>query len=178
LWARKKIAELDDYNTLFNEDVMDRVIALGLKYNLATKYTSFVAVDESIVNKGGNSKTVKQPLPMPLNVNNSAVGAEAEVHVKTRFKTSYVIAFDNEILKTEKRRIKMEFKALYSKLVQDYLEKHQSLRVSFDAKGAILSVEINKNGIWVNDKTITKKFNAFSKGISHISKEMKLTITK
>lgn len=178
LWARKKIAELDDYNTLFNEDVKDSVIALGLKYNLATKYTSFVAVDESIVNKGGNSKTVKQPLPMPLNVNNSAVGAEAEVHVKTRFKTSYTIAFDNEILKTEKRRIKMEFKALYSKLVRDYLEKHQSLRVSFDAKGAILSVEINKNGIWVNDKTITKKFNAFSKGISHISKEMKLTITK
>ena len=46
LWARKKIEELDDYKKLFNDDVKDSVTALGLKYNLATNYTSFVAVDK------------------------------------------------------------------------------------------------------------------------------------
>jgi len=62
---------------------------LGLKYNLATNYASFVTVDETVVNKDGSLKTVKQPLQMPQNVNNSAVGAEAEVSAKSIYNSSF-----------------------------------------------------------------------------------------
>lgn len=178
LWARKKIETLDDYKTLFNEDVKESVIALGLKYNLATNYTSFVAVDESVVNEGGRLKTVKQPLPMPQNVNNSAVGAELEVNEKTRFKSSYRIHFDENLLKTEKRKITMEFKARYSKLVGKYLEKYEGLRVTFNRNGALISFEKMENGKWILDQTIMTEFIAFSMKKMSLNKEMRLTLMK
>ncbi len=178
LWARKKIAEWDDYNTLFNENVKDSVIALGLKYNLATKYTSFVAVDESVVNKDGTLKTVKQPLPMPKNVSNSAVGAEAEVRTNTKFKTSFTITFDQKILKTEKRRLTMEFKAIYSKLVNTYLDKYESIRVKFSTDGKVIGIERKENGIWVLDEVISREFAAFSKKTIRLNKGLTLTLKK
>ena len=48
---------------------------LGLKYNLLTAYTSFIAVDTEVRNKGGESTTVKQPLPLPQGVSDYAVGS-------------------------------------------------------------------------------------------------------
>jgi Ca-activated chloride channel family protein len=178
LWARKNIETLDDYKKLFNEDVKDSVIALGLKYNLVTNYTSFVAVDESVVNEGGRLKTVKQPLPMPQNVNNSAVGAELEVNEKSRFKSSYKIHFDENILKTEKRKITMEFKARYSKLVGKYLEKYEGLRVTFNRNGTLISFEKMENGKWILDQTIMTEFIAFSMKKMRLNKEMRLTLMK
>ena len=53
---------------------MKEVTNLGLTYNLLTAYTSFVAVDDMVRNAGGNSQSVKQPLPLPAGVENSAVG--------------------------------------------------------------------------------------------------------
>ncbi|TMM56624.1 VWA domain-containing protein [Maribacter algarum] len=178
LWARKKIAELDDYKKLFYEDIKDSVVALGLKYSLATNYTSFVAVDESVVNKDGGLKTVKQPLPMPKNVNNSAVGAEAEVNERTKFKPSYTIVFDENIIKTEKRKVTMEFKLKYSKLVMKYLEKYEGLRVRFNAKGKLISIEKKENGKWISDETILKEFTTVSVKKMTLNKEMTLTLKK
>lgn len=178
LWARKKIAELDDYKKLFNEDVKDSVIALGLKYSLATNYTSFVAVDESVVNKSGALKTVKQPLPLPQNVNNSAVGAAAQVQERTKFKASYHVVFEEDILKVEKRKITMSFKAIYSKLIYKYLEKYDGIRVTFSAKGNVIGVEKRENGKWVLDETMLKEFETFSKKKIQLQKEMTLTLKK
>ncbi|MBR6440933.1 MAG: energy transducer TonB, partial [Bacteroidales bacterium] len=47
------------------------------KYNLMTNYTSFVAIDEVVVNKDGKQTTVKQPIPMPEGVSDYAVGHDA-----------------------------------------------------------------------------------------------------
>lgn len=176
LWARKKIEELDDYNKLFNNDVKEQVIALGLKYNLATKYTSFVAVDETLVNKKGTLKTVKQPLPLPRNVNNSAVGAAAAVSKKTKFKKSFIIRFNEKILKKDSRRIKMEFKAIYSKLTVKYLKKYKSLRIKFNAKGKVVRVEVLDNGGWVYVDTITKDFSNLLTKTMTITKGITLTL--
>jgi len=57
---------------------------LGLKYNLMTAYTSFIAIDNRFNSSNSQSHTVKQPLPMPANVNNSAVGAELSIEGVTR----------------------------------------------------------------------------------------------
>ncbi len=76
LWARSRIASLADYNQLDREDERVKAVTnLGLTYNLLTAYTSFVAVDETVRNTSGNAQLVKQPLPLPAGVENSAVGA-------------------------------------------------------------------------------------------------------
>lgn len=75
LWARHKIALLSDYNALRQDNKrVEEVTNLGLKYNLLTAYTSFIAVDSEVRNKNGNSTTVKQPLPLPKSVTDYAVG--------------------------------------------------------------------------------------------------------
>jgi Ca-activated chloride channel family protein len=75
LWARHRIAILDDYNRLSPEDErIKEVTNLGLTYNLLTQYTSFVAIDDRIRNGDGTIETVKQPLPLPEGVSNYAVG--------------------------------------------------------------------------------------------------------
>ncbi|WP_346881790.1 VIT and VWA domain-containing protein [uncultured Algibacter sp.] len=178
LWARKKIEALDDYSKLFSDHVKDSVIALGLKYNLATNYTSFVAVDDTTVNKDGTLKTIKQPLPMPKNVNNSAVGAAGEVKVKSKYRTSFSITINDSITKSSRRKINMEFKAIYSKLIIKHLKKHESLRIKFDAQGSIINIEVLKNGQWLHDVNITKAFIGFSTKKLSINKSMTLTIKK
>jgi Ca-activated chloride channel family protein len=75
LWARERIAALDDYGRV-GSDVKDEVTKLGLKYNLMTQYTSFVAVDK-IIRKTGEVVTVKQPLPLPQGVSDYALGGYA-----------------------------------------------------------------------------------------------------
>jgi Ca-activated chloride channel family protein len=77
LWARERIRTLNDYaSTGYNgsDEYKPAIVALGLKYNLLTAYTSFIAIDNDIRNKGSNSTTVNQPLPLPEGVSDYAVG--------------------------------------------------------------------------------------------------------
>lgn len=80
LWARHRIAVLNDYNNLVMEDKrVTQVTDLGLKYNLLTSYTSFVAVDSEVHNTSGQSTTIKQPLPLPVGVSDYAIGSTSSV---------------------------------------------------------------------------------------------------
>ncbi|MFH1974493.1 MAG: VIT domain-containing protein [Pseudomonadota bacterium] len=77
LWARHRIAHLSDYNQLSPDDKrIGEVTDLGLKYNLLTEYTSFIAVDSEVRLKNGQATTVTQPLPLPLGVSDLAVGGK------------------------------------------------------------------------------------------------------
>lgn len=75
LWAREKIRELSDFTGDANKA---EVTALGLRYNLLTRYTSFIAVSH-VVRAAGRSVDVDQPLPMPAGVSDLAVGGGVEV---------------------------------------------------------------------------------------------------
>jgi Ca-activated chloride channel homolog len=80
LWARSRIAELSDYG--FGQADADRIsniTSLGLKYNLLTQYTSFIAVHEVVRNAQGPADDVDQPLPLPEGVSDLAVGSEPEL---------------------------------------------------------------------------------------------------
>jgi Ca-activated chloride channel family protein len=80
LWARTRIAELSDYGFGNVTDAsVKEITALGLKYNLLTKYTSFIAVREKVVNPNGTATDVNQPLPLPVGVSDMAVGSEPEL---------------------------------------------------------------------------------------------------
>ena len=82
LWTRERIKYLS-YVVKDNGNDQDptakQILELGLKYNLMTQYTSFVAIDEEVVNKDGKQTTVKQPIPMPEGVSDYAVGYSAPV---------------------------------------------------------------------------------------------------
>lgn len=75
LWAQKRIERLTDYGLNDdNPDVKEEVTQLGLTYSMLTPYTSFIAVTETVRNPDKNSKDVKQPLSLPLEVSNFALG--------------------------------------------------------------------------------------------------------
>lgn len=90
LWAREKIRLLDDFIqvTYSDNELESEVTKLGLKYNLLTRFTSFIALDSEIRNQSGNITTVKQPLTLPHGVSNYAVGGVAPMAVK-RYSMTY-----------------------------------------------------------------------------------------
>jgi Ca-activated chloride channel family protein len=80
LWARSRIAEVSDYGADYLPDEKVREVTdLGLKYSLLTRYTSFIAVREKIVNPDGSARDVNQPLPLPVGVSELAVGDEPDL---------------------------------------------------------------------------------------------------
>lgn len=74
LWARKRLERL--YVFPNTEQSREEILALGLKYSLMTSSTSFVAVNEVVANTGLPATDVKQPLPLPAGVSDSAVANE------------------------------------------------------------------------------------------------------
>jgi len=74
LWARKRLERLyvfPDAQATSREDIK----ALGLKYSLLTSATSFIGIDERLPTGDVEPATdVKQPLPLPEGVANTAVG--------------------------------------------------------------------------------------------------------
>ncbi|HEY0251383.1 MAG TPA: VWA domain-containing protein, partial [Kofleriaceae bacterium] len=82
LWAREQISILGDF---FNEEQNhDQIVKLGLQYNLLTKFTSFIAVQD-IVRTTKGSTDVNQPSPMPAGVTDMAVGGNMEVGAEPPF---------------------------------------------------------------------------------------------
>jgi Ca-activated chloride channel family protein len=78
LWARSRIAELSDYGVgQAGPDDIAAITSLGLKYNLLTRYTSFIAVREVVRNAQGPAQDVNQPLPLPNGVSDLAVGTQS-----------------------------------------------------------------------------------------------------
>ncbi len=80
LWARSRIAELSDYGSAnISDEKVKEITSLGLRYNLLTPYTSFIAVREVVRNPNGPAEDVNQPLPLPIGVSDLAVGSEPEL---------------------------------------------------------------------------------------------------
>ena len=81
LWARERIRNLADFSGYgMSGETQQEVTQLGLKYNLLTRFTSFVAVEKEIVNAEADKlKKVKQPLPLPEGVENSALGFQLSI---------------------------------------------------------------------------------------------------
>jgi len=177
LWARKRIQRLDDYKKNFREDIKDEVIQLGLTYNLATQYTSFVAVDNEVVNKKGKLNKVKQPLPLPAGLNNSAVGAEAKIKGRSIYKRSFKVSIKSSIDKSRKRSIKMWLKGSYSKTIEAYLKVHKRLRIYVNANGEVVKIEKEENGFWVVDCSMITIFEKLPPHLN-IQKELVITLTQ
>lgn len=148
LWARHRIMLLSDYNMLrSDDDRVKEVTELGLAYNLLTAYTSFVAIDNEIRNKGGELTTVNQPLPLPEGVSDYAVGNASGYSPATPFATKRKDVLSEAVLsppaKDEKKlseidkgsedRVRLEaivvsndaLKAAVEKAIKEHLEELQ-----------------------------------------------------
>jgi Ca-activated chloride channel homolog len=75
LWARETVRSLADYAELTGTpQVIEEVTEIGLKYELLTPYTSFVAVDELPRESPEAPVSVTQALPLPSGVSGGSVG--------------------------------------------------------------------------------------------------------
>ncbi len=115
LWVRNRIMVLDDYGKVPGdlEGIKKEVLNLGLKYNLLTAYTSFIAIDSEVRNNTGKNVTVTQPLPLPEGVNNKALGYAANYsYARKSYAFSPPIVQDIEIeenaMATEEENIEEE----------------------------------------------------------------------
>ncbi len=68
LWARHRIDALD--NDPANSEAVTK---LGLSYGLMTQYTSYIAVENKIVNEGGQMRSVEVPVEMPEGVSHDGI---------------------------------------------------------------------------------------------------------
>ena len=82
LWARERVRHLADQVNR-DEETIREITGLGLTHSLLTPYTSFVAVDETPRAVDQVAKTVRQPLPLPQGVSESAVGGGSPVMVRS-----------------------------------------------------------------------------------------------
>jgi Ca-activated chloride channel homolog len=78
LWARAKIADLSRQPG-GSSAAEPEITELGLSYRLATPFTSFVAVEDKVVNERGTPVTVQVPVEMPEGVSyESTIGDEED----------------------------------------------------------------------------------------------------
>ncbi len=83
LWAREKIEDLQRQDWVGAQTgnpklaIKDAIVRLALEYRLISQYTSFVAVEQKVVNVGGRQRTVDVPIEMPEGVSYEGIfGAE------------------------------------------------------------------------------------------------------
>ncbi len=78
VWARARVKELMILGDreMSTEKRNEAVTELGLEYGILTRWTSFVAVEEKVVNQGGEQKTVVQPVELPEFVDYEGVFGE------------------------------------------------------------------------------------------------------
>lgn len=140
LWAREKIRFLDDFNTLRHDAAKEQQItSLGLKYNLLTKYTSFVAVDEVVVNKDNAPVQVKQSLSIPQGLSNPAIGFELEVPEIVGVEAAAI--FDITVDSDDNHFVQVAeilLEALMSGEVQLTIISFKSINVEFDDRGRLM----------------------------------------
>ena len=76
LWARERIRLISDYAAFDHDSVrIKNVTELGLRYNLLTNYTSFIAVHDKVRNKTGEDTSLVMPVPLPEGLNNNALAS-------------------------------------------------------------------------------------------------------
>jgi Ca-activated chloride channel family protein len=82
LWARTKVTDLmmrdlaAVQSGTFPENLKQEVTALGVEFKLMTQFTSFVAVEEMTVTKGGKPVKIAVPVEMPDGVSYEGVFGE------------------------------------------------------------------------------------------------------
>ena len=140
LWAREKLKYLSDYESIsYNDEYKDKIVDVSLKYNLMSKHTSFIAIDQQTVNDNGDLATVNQPLPLPQGVSNYAVGfemgAEGSSNNKESLEERIVFVHIESVLKEDTNH---KIRELVKQICQHTDEEAREL-----LDGNVLSINLN-----------------------------------
>ncbi len=87
LWARRRVDDLmsGDYDGIQSgeprPDIKEAITQIGLQYRLMTQYTSFVAVEETIITEGGQPRRIDVPVEMPEGVSYQGVFGTEEMNI-------------------------------------------------------------------------------------------------
>lgn len=65
LWARANIRDLEDKYVTGQTSLEEQIVETSLKFGVLSRFTAFVAVDQRVVNEGGNTRRVTQPVDLP-----------------------------------------------------------------------------------------------------------------
>ncbi len=78
VWAREKVHQLMNQMVRDGQtkELIEKVTQLGLTFRLMTQWTSFVAVEEKVVNVDGKLETIVQPVEIPEGVSYDGVFGE------------------------------------------------------------------------------------------------------
>ena len=74
IWARRKIDALSINET----ENREAITQLGLSYGLMTTFTSYYAVEERVVNEGGQSRRIEVPVEMPEGVSHEGIAGTSD----------------------------------------------------------------------------------------------------
>jgi Ca-activated chloride channel family protein len=80
-WARSCLRELEDRYATGERDLEKRIVATSLRYGVLCRFTAFVAVDSRVVNEGGETHRVTQPVESPSGWDMFAGAAQAPLAV-------------------------------------------------------------------------------------------------
>lgn len=84
VWAREKIEDLQSEDWMGAQnghpipDIKEKIVNCALEYRLMSQYTSFVAVEQRVVNVGGKQRTVDVPVEMPDGVSYDGIFGNKE----------------------------------------------------------------------------------------------------
>ncbi|MBB2943622.1 Ca-activated chloride channel family protein [Actinoplanes lutulentus] len=65
LWARARLRDLEDAYAAGDHDVEQEIVRTSLRFGVLCRFTAYVAVDQRVVNEGGQGKRVTQPVELP-----------------------------------------------------------------------------------------------------------------
>jgi Ca-activated chloride channel homolog len=64
-WARARLRDLEDAYAAGDRSLEERIVATSLRYGVLCRFTAYVAVDSRVVNEGGETRRVTQPVELP-----------------------------------------------------------------------------------------------------------------
>jgi Ca-activated chloride channel family protein len=109
IYARNKLKLIEmydnfgknHYNYNYNDNSKlsfeDAITEIGMKYNLLTEHTSFVAIDSEIRNASGEYDTVNQPLPNPEGMGSITIAING-IDVGNQFTGGYGVSGSNRTI--------------------------------------------------------------------------------
>ncbi|WP_433795712.1 VIT domain-containing protein [Actinoplanes sp. CA-252034] len=65
LWARARLRDLEDAYASGDHSLETEIVGTSLRFGVLCRFTAFVAVDARVVNEGGDTRKVTQPVDMP-----------------------------------------------------------------------------------------------------------------
>ena len=110
IWARKKIDNLIDDWHLGDSNAKKKVIDLSIKHNLMSRFTSFVAVEEKIVNPNGTNVLADVHVDLPEGWNYDAVfGNKLVKNNIKKAASNYQYALNKNILPKTATNMPLQF---------------------------------------------------------------------